>query len=366
MKPFLPVFLFLLAGTASGQSIRLTVDLPEPAVESLFQSVLTDQIKKLNSESLSIQEGTLDWVNNQLLTRNTVTYTASGGFLGMKVSVTGSLELAFSFAWNGNSLSIRRESVRFKNASSGLALFDGLISDLAGKSIPETLDLTKPDLQKHLEKLARSVKLMDLSLNLSSLNLETLGFPGNGMRAELLLDGMLYSPDVTALPPGGSGLVLSKAWLTRQMAAALEKNNRLKVKSAAIQFFPDKWALQTRSEYRFNWFWLIPDTFERTVVVITRPELKNDDLIFSGSRVDVFDDYPGEFSLTNWYVKGKVEDELARLNGLKAWIPEKTAFQYAGLNGTVTVNQIRFTRIQPSADWMSVGFQLDLAVTFQP
>ena len=80
----------------------------------------------------------------------------------------------------------------------------------------------------------------------------------------------------------------------------------------------------------------------------------------------VFDDYPGEFSLTNWYVKGKVEDELDRLNGLKAWIPEKTAFQYAGLNGTVTVNQIRFTRIQPSSDWMSVGFQLDLAVTFQP
>lgn len=365
IKVFLFTFLFVPV-LASAQSIKLQVNLPEPAIKNLFQSVLADKIKKLNSEDLKISEGTADWSAGKLTTNNAVSYSANTGFLGMKVSVSGNLAITFSFSYDGNQLTVRREQVSFKNSSSGLSLFDGIIGTLAENKLPETFNLPKSLIEKNLEGLAKSAKLYDLTMNLRSISLTSLSFQESGMKATLDLDAQLVTADLNPAAFPDAGLLLSRNWMALQLSRALQRNEKLKTKSAQVLLSPERWTLQTRAEYNFKWFWLFKDSFERTVIVNTFPELKEGDLRFTKSKVDVFDDYPGEFSFTNWYVRGRVEDEIEKLKGLKSWIPKQTSVSYAGLAGWVTVNNLTFTRAETTADGVNLGFILELGLSFNP
>lgn len=364
-KVFLFTFLFVPV-FASAQTIKLSVTLPEPAIENLFQSVLSEKIKKLNSDDLKISEGTADWTSGKLTTNNAVSYSANTGFLGMKVSVSGNLAITFSFSYDGTQLTVKRENVAFKNSSSGLSLFDGMISTVAEKQLPEFFTLPKSTIEKNLEGLAKSAKLYDLTMNLRSLNLTSLSFQEAGMKAELELNAQLFTADLNPAAFQEAGLLLSRNWMAVQLSRALQRNEKLKTKSAQVILSPERWTLQTRAEYGFRWFWLFKDTFERTVIVNTFPELKDGDIRFTKSKVEVFDDYPGEFSMTNWYVRGKVEDEIEKLKGLKNWIPKQTSVNYSGLAGWVTVNNLTFTRAETTSDAVVLGFYLELNISFNP
>jgi len=358
-KYFFVLFVIFVGKNLLAQNFDLTVKLDSSAIILFAQKEIQKRLNGVQTDQLKLKETFVRFEDALIKTETEISYSTEGGFLGIKMSITGKVKSAWTISGNNEKITAERRSVTFENSNSLMSGFDGIATSILKEKFPADFIIPSRFVEEQVENLAAEANFMELRLNNQKVKLSSVSLNESGLNIDLNLTCYVYSPDIS----GNNQSVVSRKWLEERFTEILKEQKKFKSKSVSLIFENDRWKIKTIAEYPFKWLWIFPDEIERTVDVNLQPAIENSDIRMKSERVDVYKNDLNEFSFINWYIRGKVETEIEKYKSIKSLIPESVEFNSTEFHGIFKIEQIDFTKFVSSNDELNFNLTGKFTVT---
>ncbi len=343
-KYFLVIFVFFAGKSITAQTFDLTVKLDSSAIISFAKKEIQKRLDGVQTDQLKLKETLVRFEDSMIKTETGISYATEGGFLGIKMTIAGTVKSSWTISGNHEKITAERKSVFFENSNSLMSGFDGIATSLLKEKFPSDFTFPSRFVEEQVETLVSEANFLGLRLNNQKVKLSSVSMNESGLAVDLSLTCYVFSSDVS----GNNQSSVSRKWIETQFVEILKEQKKFTSKSASVTFEDGGWKIKTLAEYPFKWLWIFPDEIVRTVEVKLQPAIQNSDVLMKSKNVDVYKNEPGEFSFINWYIRGKVENEIEKYKSLKALIPDSFDFDSNEFHGNLKIEQIDFTKFVSS------------------
>lgn len=339
-KYFLALFVLFAGKSVSAQTFDLTIKLDSSAIISFAQKEIQKRLDGVQTDQLKLKETRVRFEDAMIKTETGISYSTEGGFLGLKMTIAGTVKSSWTISGNHEKINAERKSVSFENSNSMMSGFDGIATSLLKEKFPSDFAFPSRFVEEQIENLASEADFLGLRLNNQKVKLSSVSMNESGLAVELNLTCYVFSTDVS----GNVQSLVSRKWVETQFVKILKEQKKFTSKSASVAFENGSWKIKTLAEYPFKWLWIFPDEIVRTVEVKLQPEILDADIMMKNKSVEVYKNESGEFSFINWYIRGKVENEIEKYKSLKALIPDSFDFDSNEFHGNLKIEEIGFTK----------------------
>lgn len=357
------LFLHPLLLQSQPAGIQVNLRVPGTVLASLTSGKIQSAIETTQVPGLTIRSVTTNWEAGGLQLKSGLKYVKDTGFFGLTVTLTGEVTADWQPTTDGSAVVLKRTGLRFRSDDQQAGILDGLVTSLMDAQLPKSFQYPMVEIEKMLTARLEKARLPYGRLTGASIRMTGLESDTEGLLTSFTVTGGLLAGKRPA-DTTGTWLSLSPDSLAAWLPGLINRGKSLRSGPYSVRFDEEAWKVSSRVKIPFKWFWLIPDELDRTVELTVKPVIRDDSLVLSDREVVVFDRKPGEWSLTNWMIRGQVEKAVADWEYPLERLPNRHEVTIGGLQATITLNQLRADSLEWSGEQAVFRFTADLKVEF--